>query len=147
MFLGFAQSVSINPVNGNRGQSLPIVISGQGTNFTNQGSGTTPIYLMQGSYVLGQGSQTAFTNISVVNPTTILAHLHVPGNAPLGLYDLFVNAGTATVQPQAFTVNQGASSSITVSPGGSKPGASTNVTITVPGGSFKTQAQIIEQVW
>mgnify|MGYP003652602207 CR=1 FL=1 len=144
--LGFSQSVSISPNSGNRGQSLPVVISGQNTSFTSQGSNTN-IFLRQGSYVLGQGSQTAFTNISVIDPFTIAADLHVPGNAPLGLYDMFVTAGTVTSQTNAFTVSQGTNTNITVSPGGSKPGKVTNITVTVPGGSFKTVAQIIEKVW
>ncbi len=144
--VGFSQSVSISPNTANRGQSLPVVISGQSTSFTAQGSNTN-IFLRQGSYVLGQGSQTAFTNISVIDPLTIAANLHVPGNAPLGLYDMFVTAGTITSQTNAFTVVQGTNSNITVSPNGSKPGQVTKVTITVPGGSFKTQAEVIEKVW
>ncbi len=140
------QSVSISPNSGNRGQSLPVVISGQNTSFTAQGS-NTHIFLKQGSYVMGQGSQTAFTNISVIDPFTIAANLHVPGNAPLGLYDMFVTAGTTTTQNQAFTVTQGTNTNITLSPNGSKPGKVTNLTFTVPGGSFKTQAEVIEKVW
>ncbi len=139
------QSMSITPNMGNRGQSLPVVISGQNTNFTSQGSSS--ILLKQGTYVMGQGSQTAFTNISVINPNMIAADLHVPGNAPLGLYDMFVTSGTITAQPQAFLVLQGTNTNIAMSPNGSKPGKTTNVTITVAGASFKTQAQIIETVW
>lgn len=143
--VAFGQTATISPSNGNRGQSLPLVISGQNTNFTSQGSAS--IYLMQGSYVLGQGSSTAFTSISVIDPTTIMANLHIPGNAPTGAYDLYLNAGTFVVQNQAFTVNPAANANISLQPNGSKPGVTTNVTITVPGGSFKTQAQVIEKVW
>lgn len=143
--LGFSQSVSIAPNSGNRGQSLPVVISGQNTSFTSQGS--TSIFLKQGSYVMGQGSQTAFTNISVINPLMIAANLHVPTNAPLGLYDMFVTSGTTTTQAQAFTVTQGTNTNMILNPNGSKPGKVVNVSITVSGGSFKTQAQVVETVW
>ncbi len=145
--IGFGQLVNMSPTNGNRGQSLPIVISGQNTNFVAQGSATAYLFLTQGSYVLGQGSQTVFTNISVIDPFTIMANLHLPQNAPLGAYDLQVSAGTVASQSQAFTINQGSTASISMSPNGSKPGATTTVTITVPGGSFKTQAQVVEKVW
>lgn len=138
-----AQSVSINPNNGNRGQSLPVVISGQNTSFTGQGS----LILKQGTYVMGQGSQTAFTNVSVIDPTTIMAQLSIPSNAPMGFYDLYVTSGTLTSKTGAFVVGPSANSNMVLSPNGSKPGQTTNVTITVPGGSFKTQASVIEKVW
>lgn len=143
--LAIAQSIDINPNNGNRGQTLPIVISGQNTNFTSQGSATA--LLVQGSSVLGQGSQTAFTNINVIDPLTIMAQLNIPQNASPGMYDLYVTAGTFTSKMQAFTVNQPSNSAITTTPSGSKPGKTTTVSITVPGGSFKTQAQVVDKVW
>ncbi len=142
----YSQNASISPSNGNRGQSLPIVISGN--NFSTQGTTITSVYLSQGSYILGQGSQTAaITNISVANPFTILADLHIPQNAPLGIYDLFVNAGTSIFSPAAFLVFPPANASIVTAPKGSKPGATVSVSVTVPGGNFKTQTQLIERVW
>ncbi len=111
-----------------------------------QGTNTTGLFLSQGSFVLGQGSS-VFTNVVVTGPKQITADLHLPANAPLGLYDLTVALGGNYAEANAFTINVPANASISLSPSGSQPNKTTKVTITVPGGSFKTQAQVIEQVW
>lgn len=144
--LGYGQSINMTPTNGNRGQSLPILISGQNTQFTSQGSGTALLYLVQGSMILGAPGN-AFTNITVVNSNTMVANLSIPQNASLGVYDLYLNAGTSLIQSQAFTVNTPSNASLAMVPSGTKPGTTVTVTITVPGGSFKTMGQKVDQVW
>lgn len=137
--------LSVSPNLGNRGQSLPIIISGQNANFSSQGSPS--VALTQGSFTINSLLNNGLRNVSVMGPNTITADLSLPANAPLGSYDLFVNAGTSTTQPQAFTVDQPSSNSITSSPGGGQPGTATNVTITVPGASFKNAMQGVTSVW
>ncbi len=141
----FAQSISsISPAAGNQGQTLPIIISGQNTTFT-QGSVLT--YLQQGSSVmyLGQGS----SMLNVVSNTSLAANFVVPGSATLGFYDLWVQSGSSTLtKPMAFEVRVPNRPAAYVSPNGSQPAKTFNATFSVSGASFKRSAQqIIERVW
>lgn len=144
-----AQSLNgISPSVGNSGQTLPIIISGQNTSFTQQASMT--LFLSQGSFTIGQGSSTGFSNISILNNTTISATLSVPGSSPIGYYDLYVlGTGSSTLnKPMAFEVMVPGPPSVSVSPAGGKPGNTVNGTFTVSGGNFKSAAvQIIDKVW
>lgn len=143
-----AQSISgMSPGVGNQGQTLPIIISGQNSSF-HQGIGA--MYLSQGTYTIGQGSSTGFTNITIVNPTTISATLSIPANANLGFYDLLVpRTGTSTLNKfMAFEVRQPSGSQVVVSPNGGQPGKTVNATFTVSGATFKSSTQqTIEKVW
>lgn len=144
-----AQSINgMTPASGNLGQTLPIVISGQNTNFTQQASMT--LFLSQGSFTIGQGTSTGFSSISIINNSTIAANLSVPGGAPLGYYDLYVlGTGSSTLnKSMAFEVMQPGTPSVSVSPAGGKPGNTVNGTFTVSGANFKSSAvQVIEKVW
>lgn len=133
--------VSITPGSGNRGQSLPIIISAQSGNWSSQGSNL--VVLSQGSYTLSSGTSTSgvIKNVSVRNSDTVTAEVNIPANAPLGMYDLFLHAGTSTIQQSAFSVDQGTASAISSSPSGSQPGDTINVQINIPGASFKAAAQ------
>ena len=146
-----AQSITgMSPSSGNLNQTLPIIISGQNTNFNQQGSGTISLFLSQGSFTIGQGSNTGFMNINVLNNTTVSATLNVPGNAALGYYDLWVvGSGSSTLnKTMAFEVMQPSTPSVSVSPSGGQPGSTVNATFTVSGASFKKSSnQIIEKVW
>lgn len=146
-----AQTISgMTPASGNTGQTLPIIISGQNTNFNSQGSGTISLLLTQGSHTIGQGTNTGFSNVSVVNSTTVSATLSIPGSSTLGFYDLWViGAGSSTLNKgMAFEVMQPSSPSVNVSPAGGKPGSTVNGTFTVSGGNFKkSSVQTIEKVW
>jgi hypothetical protein len=142
-----AQTVStLNPAAGNTGQTLPIIISGQNTSFT---QGSISLLLSQGSKSIGQGSSTGFSNIISVNNTSISANLSVPGSATLGFYTLSVNSGSSTINRlNAFEVRPSATPRVAVSPAGSKPGQNINVSFTVSGASFKNlMQQNIEKVW
>ncbi|AEV31140.1 T9SS type A sorting domain-containing protein [Owenweeksia hongkongensis] len=142
-----AQTISgITPATGNQGQTLPIIVSGQNTAFT-QGSMT--MFLSQGSYTIGQAGS-GIANISIVNSTTISANLNVPGSAPVGFYDLYImGTGSSTLnKTSAFEVAQPSGASVAVSPNGGQPGKAFSATFTVSGASFKSSAQqTIEKVW
>lgn len=76
------QIIAINPNQGYKGQTnLPVTISGVNTNFT-QSSSTNQFVLTQQSYAI-----TALTSGSN-NPYSIDASVNIPGNAPLGYYNL-----------------------------------------------------------
>ncbi|PTM03944.1 MAG: hypothetical protein DA405_08895 [Bacteroidetes bacterium] len=142
-----AQSVSVlNPSVGQNGQTLPIIISGQNTSFT---QGSVSLILSQGSQILGQGTNTVFSNILAVNNTTISANLSVPGSSTIGFYDLMVNSGSSTINRlSAFEVIPGGQNSISTNSPGAKPGQNLNVTFNVTGASFKNlAAENIEKVW
>lgn len=143
----YAQSVSIlNPSVGQNGQTLPIIISGQNTAFT---QGSVSLILSQGSQIMGQGSNTVFSNIVAVNNTTLSANLSVPGSSTLGFYDLMVNSGSSTINRlAAFEVITGGQNVISTNSPGAKPGQNLNVTFNVTGASFKNLAsENIEKVW
>ena len=145
--LSLFSQMSVSPANGNRGQSLPIIISGQAGNFSSQASNL--LMLSQGSYTLSSGTSTtaAFKNISVVNSSTISADLSIPTSAPLGSYDLWVYSGTVTTQTSAFSVNQGSSSMISSLPSGGQPGKAFSINVDVPGASFKKSTTGIQSAW
>jgi hypothetical protein len=141
-----AQTVNIvNPSVGYNGQTLPIIISGQNTSFT---QGSLSVMLLQGSHSIGQGSNTGI-NYVIANNTMLLGSLVVPASANLGFYDLFVNSGSSTIScTNAFEVLPSGIPAIAVSPTGSKPGQMINASFTVSGASFKNQMQQnIEGVW
>lgn len=144
-----AQSSSIQPNIGSQGQTLPIIISGQNTQYQS-GSATVQLQYSQGSFTISQGSITGFSNIQVSSPTQITGTLVVPPNAPSGSYNLFVMAGSSTVtfDPSAFTVQPPTSNFIQVQPNGVKPGNTLNgMTVSVPAGSFKNAMTGIQKVW
>jgi polyisoprenoid-binding protein YceI len=136
-----AQNLSITPNNGNRGQTLPVIISGQNTSFNAQASGT--LSFTQGSFTFSQATMT------VLNQNNISAQVNIPSWAPLGVYDLFVSKGSSHYEQNAFLVVPGTNTLlISVNPSGGKPGGTINNTvITIPGASFKTQANGIHSAW
>lgn len=141
-----AQSVSpVDPSLGFTGQTLPIIISGQNTTFT---QGSLSLMLKQGSQSLSQGSNTGI-GFFIANDTLLVGSLGVPGNANLGFYDLFVNSGSSTLSRiNAFEVLPNPNPLVSVAPTGSKPGQNVNVSFTVTGANFKSQmAENIERVW
>jgi len=142
-----AQSSSIQPNTGAQGQSLPIIISGQNTNYQ-AGSPTVRLQYSQGSAVISQGTISGFLNIQVQNPNQITGALVIPSNAPNGTYDLFVNAGTSTLNTAAFTIQPSTSNVVQASISGGQPGSTiSGMTISVPAGSFKSAMTGINNVW
>lgn len=139
----FAQGITnVSPNVGNRGQTLPIIISGQGTNFTSQGSGT--LVLSQGSFTISSGT------VTFVNANLLGAVVTIPGHAPLGLYNLFVAQGSTHSKANSFMVMQGTNTNnMSIVPAGSQPSKTlTNVIFNVPGAQFKNaQTAGISDVW
>lgn len=142
-YLSGAQGItSVNPGVGNRGQTLPLIVSGQNTNFSSQASAT--LFLKQGSFTISQGTMT------VVNSNRVDAVITIPSNAPLGFYDLFVNSGSFQSKSAAFVVKQGTNTSnMLVQPAGGKPGNTlTNISFHIPGAQFKSNQSVgINSVW
>lgn len=143
----FGQSITgISPDKGNQGQTLPIIISGQNTQFTS-GSNTF-LSLTNGVQTINQGTSTGFTNVAVVNSTTISANLSVPGSSALGFYDLWVSSGSSTITKQmAFEVRQPGTPAIVMLPAGSQPNKTFTAILNVNGSSFKTASQKIDKAW
>lgn len=142
-----AQTSTISPNTGQQGQSLPIIISGQNTNYQ-AGSPTVRLQYSQGSTVISQGTLSGFMNIQVHGPNQITGALVIPSNAPNGNYDLFVNAGTSTLTTSAFTIQPSTSNVVQASVNGAQPGTTLNgMSISVPAGTFKNAMTGINNVW
>ncbi len=142
-----AQSSSISPNRGAKGQTLPIIISGQNTNYQ-AGSPTVRLQYTQGTMSISQGTISGFVNLSVNNPNQISGTLVIPTSAPNGNYDLIVVAGSSTYDQSAFTVQPSTSNLVQMSPVGGKPGTTVSgITMTIPGGSFKSAVSGINKVW
>lgn len=146
-----AQISNVAPNKGNRGQTLPIIISGANGNFTAQGSGTV-VWLQQGSFTIGPGSSTAnqasssIQNVTVVNSSTVSADLTIPGSSTLGFYDVWaVSGGTAFVGGSMFEVLQGSVTAVSLKVGGGKPGNTVNEEITWDG--IDLAGQTISKMW
>lgn len=141
--LAFSQTItSVSPNSGNRGQTLPVIVSGQNTNFSSQGSGT--LVLSQGSFTISSGT------VTFVNANRVDAVVHIPNNAPLGLYNLFVAKGSTHSLSNGFVVQQGTNTnSMVVVPAGAQPNQVINdATFSIPGGQFKNgQVAGINKVW
>lgn len=141
-FTSAAQTITgITPGSGNRGQTLPLIVSGQNTNFSNQATGT--LYLKQGSYTITSGT------VTVQNPNQVNTVVNIPNNAPLGFYDLFLSKGQTYTKSAAFEIKQGTNTAnMSVNPAGSQPGNTiSNVYFNIPGAAFKTLGAGIENVW
>lgn len=77
---------SINPDNAQQGESLSVSITGQNTNFL-QGSGTMGVWFSQGSPTINASSYSASSD------TSLSADFDIPGDAPLGLWNVNVWSG------------------------------------------------------
>lgn len=139
----FSQGITnVSPNAGNRGQTLPIIVSGQNTNFTSQGSGT--LVLSQGTFTITSGT------VTFVNANEVGAVVSIPSGAPLGLYNLFVSKGSTHSKANSFLVSQGSNTNnMQIAPAGSQPNQTlNNVLFTIPGAQFKNaQAAGISKVW
>lgn len=87
-----ADITSINPNSAARGEVLWVTITGAGTQF-GQGSGTIVTF--------EQGTMTVYTiaasAVSVSSTTSLDAYFSIPGDAPLGSYDVKVNEVNLTL--------------------------------------------------
>lgn len=157
----FAQVTGITPNIGNRGQTLPIIISGNTGDFSTQGSGTS-YFLRQGSLALfagtvtsSQGSGTSqgsaiFKNSFLKSSSEIQTDFSIPLNAPLGYYDIVVVNRSQQV-PIVFTtinvfeITQGSSTNIVLAVGGGQPGET--VTEVVTWQNIDMTGLLIDQMW
>lgn len=145
MLLGFgvfAQTFTINPTSANKGQSLPVTITGVGTNFA---SGTNTItFVRQGS------ATTAITisNLTVINNNLMAGLLSVGSNAVAAAYRVSI---ASTVNPtinlaNGFTVNSASSTaSLTaIAPNTAAQGQSLAVSITGTNTHFNSASNTVK---
>ena len=141
-----AQITTVSPNQGNRGQTLPVLISGATGTFS-QGTNTS-VWLQQGSFTIGPGTSTqgSVLNVNVLSSTDVSADVTIPQNAPLGLYDVAVwNQGTMVLGGSFFEVKGGTSTNVTLKVGGGKPGDIVNEEVTWAG--IDLTGQTIEKMW
>ncbi len=122
----FAQTITINPTSANRGQKLPVTISGTSTNFA-RGSNTIT-FIKQGTAT----ASVSITNLTVVNNSIMNGFINIASNAPLGTYSVNVtnSLNTPVNLINGFTVNGVAPSLVTIIPNTATQGQQLKVTIT-----------------
>lgn len=137
-----AQTISINPTSGNRGQSLPVTITGVGTNFT-RGSNTVS-FVRQGTST----SAVVLTNLTVISNTLMGGLLNIASNATVGAYRVQVtNTQNGTINlPNGFTVNNATStgSLLSITPNTGKQGENLSVSITGLNTSFSAGSNTVK---
>ncbi|NVK03670.1 MAG: T9SS type A sorting domain-containing protein [Flavobacteriia bacterium] len=150
-FSSQAQLTGMTPAMGNRGQTLPIIVSGQTGAFQNAGT-QVDIVLKQGSNQMhswtSSGSVTLnpdIINVQVVNSSTISGDLTIPGTISTGFYELWVNAGTWMSRMNSFEVQAGPATGSTLNIGGGQPG--TTVTETIQWAGLNITTSDIAQMW
>lgn len=128
VILGFSQSISISPNSANKGQSLPVSITGIGTNFS-RGSNTVT-FIRQGTST----SNLTLSNLTVISNNIMGGLLNVSSTAVAGTYTVRVtNPQNTTVNlTNGFTVNNTSStpSLISITPNSGMQGQNLNVSIT-----------------
>lgn len=124
----FAQTISLAPNSANRGQSLPVTITGIGTNFS-QGSNTVT-FLIQGSptNMVTMATPTTFNN------TLIGGLVQVSQNAFVGSYAVLITnpQNNSIYLTNGFTVNgtSNNASLVSITPNTIAQGQNLSVTIT-----------------
>lgn len=108
----FAQTITINPTSANRGQKLPVTITGTATNFA-RGSNTIS-FIKQGSPT----NSVNISNLTVINNTTMGGFINIASNSPLGLYSVKItNPQNIPINlANGFTVNGVAPSLVSITP-------------------------------
>lgn len=128
VILGFSQSISISPNSANKGQSLPVSITGIGTGFL-KGSNTVT-FIRQGTST----SNLTLSNLTVISNNLMGGLLNVSSSAIAGTYTVRVtNPQNTTVNlTNGFTVNNTTStpSLLAIAPNTATQGQSLSVSIT-----------------
>lgn len=126
--LGLSQTISISPNNANKGQSLPVSITGIGTGFL-KGSNTVT-FIRQGTST----NNLTISNLTVISNNLMGGLLNVSSSAVAGTYTVRVtNPQNATVNlTNGFTVNAATAtpSLVSVTPNTGMQGQSLYVSIT-----------------
>ena len=135
----FAQTISINPSNGNRGQKLPVTITGTGTNFA-RGSNTVT-FIKQGSAT----SVLSFSNLAVINNNIMGGFINIAANAPMGSYTVRVtNSQNTTINlVNGFTVNGTTPSLVSINPNNASQGQNLSVSITGINTNFNSASNTV----
>ena len=135
----FAQTISINPTNGNRGQKLPVTITGAGTNFA-RGTNTVTF--------INQGTATTavnISNLSVISNNIMGGFINIAANASLGAYSIRVSNPQNTVVnlTNGFTVNGGTPSLTAIAPNNATQGETLSVSITGVNTNFSSASNTV----
>jgi hypothetical protein len=116
----------MTPDQGNKGDTLLVMIHGKSTHFTN----STDI---SGGLFGDMGTNIFLANVNVLNDSTIEAEMMIPRSARSGIYSLFLNMDTNTLfLTDAFTVLSDGSadpSLVSISPAKGYPGQTLDITI------------------
>lgn len=118
---------SVSPDSGQQGQSLPVTITGQFTNFV---QGATQAAFGAGIGVGGSQPGQPGT-VTVVNATTASAQLNIDAGAATGPRSVTVTTGTeqATLS-NGFTIRRNAPALLSVAPANGQQGQTVSVTLT-----------------
>lgn len=135
----FAQTMSINPTSGNRGQKLPVTITGTGTNFA-RGSNTIT-FIKQGTTTTAVN----ISNLSVISNNIMGGFINIAANAPLGAYSIRVSNPQNTVVnlTNGFTVNGGTQSLTAIAPNNATQGQTLSVSITGVNTNFSSASNTV----
>ena len=135
----FAQTISINPTNGNRGQKLPVTITGAGTNFA-RGTNTVT-FIKQGTAT----NAVNISNLSVISNNIMGGFINIATNAPLGDYSIRVSNPQNTVVnlTNGFTVNGGTPSLTAIAPNNATQGETLSVSITGVNTNFSSASNTV----
>jgi hypothetical protein len=135
----FAQTISINPTNGNRGQRLPVTITGTGTNFA-RGTNTVT-FIKQGTATTAVN----ISNLSVISNNIMGGYINITTNAPIGAYSLRVTNPQNTVinLTNGFTVNGNTPSLTAIAPNNATQGQTLSVSITGVNTNFSSASNTV----
>ncbi|MFZ4798534.1 MAG: T9SS type A sorting domain-containing protein [Bacteroidia bacterium] len=138
-FGSFAQTITINPTSGNRGQRLAVSITGSGTNFA-RGSNTIT-FIKQGSAT----SAVNISNLSVLNNNIIGGFINIAANAPVGAYSVRItNPQNTTINlTNGFSVTQATPSLLAIAPNTATQGQSLAVSITGVNTNFNSASNTV----
>jgi hypothetical protein len=124
----FGSLVSVTPDEGNKGDTMDIVIRGTGNSFTLATTLSVEIYASS------SGGPLVVNTTEILTDSTILCSLTIPLNARSGLYDVYVVIDSMTYLPltEAFTVIGDSTSDahlVSVTPATAHQGESLSVTV------------------
>jgi len=141
-FMGFSQTITISPNSANKGQSLPVSITGIGTNFS-RGSNTVT-FIRQGTST----TDVTLSNLTVISNNLMGGLLNVSSTAVAGAYTVRVtNPQNTTVNlTNGFTVNNTSStpSLVSVTPNTGMQGQTLAVSITGLNTNFSSGSNTIK---
>lgn len=141
-FMGFSQTITISPNSANKGQSLPVSITGIGTNFS-RGSNTVT-FIRQGTST----TDITLSNLTVISNNLMGGLLNVSSTAVAGAYTVRVtNPQNTTVNlTNGFTVNNTSStpSLISITPNSGMQGQSLAVSITGLNTNFSSASNTVK---